>query len=99
VYQTRPDGHYVGGSLVRPGDLGGNAGYPGGLGPGRWFEEALKLGLNRYLDAWDVHAYPRHAPRFGGPIPTSATQGKNAANPLICRLRNAKVGTTRPLTG
>ena len=31
--------------------------------------------------------------------PTSATQGKNAANPLILRLQNGKVGTTRLLSG
>jgi hypothetical protein len=28
----------------------------------------LQLGLDHYQDAWDVHAYPQNAPRFGGPI-------------------------------
>jgi hypothetical protein len=28
----------------------------------------LQLGLDRYQDAWDVHAYPQKEPRFGGPI-------------------------------
>ncbi len=86
VHQARPDGHYVGGSLVRPGDLGGNAGYPGGLGPGRWFEEVLKLGLDRYLDAWDVHAYPQHPPRFGGPIGNADTEGERGVMVAYARL-------------
>jgi hypothetical protein len=68
VHRARPDGHYVGGSLVRPGDSGDNQGYPAGLGPGKWFTEVLKLGLDKYQDAWDVHAYPRNPPRFGGPV-------------------------------
>ncbi|MGJ0483565.1 MAG: hypothetical protein ACR65R_03395 [Methylomicrobium sp.] len=55
AHKVRRDAHYVGGSLVRPGE-------------GEWFKEVLKLGLDRYLDAWDVHAYPQQSPRFGGPI-------------------------------
>lgn len=55
VHQARPDGHYLGGSLVRPGE-------------GDWFKQVLRLGLDQYQDAWDVHAYPQRPPRFGGPI-------------------------------
>ncbi|MDD5631007.1 MAG: hypothetical protein PHI13_03120, partial [Methylococcales bacterium] len=55
----RSDAHYVGGSLVRPGDK---------EGAGQWFKQVLQLGLDQHQDAWDVHAYPQKAPRFGGPI-------------------------------
>lgn len=61
AHQARKDAHYVGGSLVRPGDMDGQ-------GSGQWFKEVLKLGLDQYQDAWDVHAYPQKPPRFGGPI-------------------------------
>jgi len=55
AHKARSDAHYVGGSLVRPGEED-------------WFKQVLQLGLDRYQDAWDVHAYPQKAPRFGGPI-------------------------------
>ncbi|QSB02041.1 hypothetical protein JWZ98_03510 [Methylomonas sp. EFPC1] len=55
AHQARSDAHYVGGSLVRPGE-------------GDWFKQVLQLGLDNYHDAWDVHAYPQQPPRFGGPI-------------------------------
>jgi len=55
AHQARGDAHYVGGSLVRPGE-------------GDWFKQVLQLGLDNYQDAWDVHAYPQQAPRFGGAI-------------------------------
>ncbi|MDP1774656.1 MAG: hypothetical protein Q8L15_20505 [Methylobacter sp.] len=59
AHKQRSDAHYVGGSLVRPGDK---------EGAGQWFKQVLELGLDHYQDAWDVHAYPQQAPRFGGPI-------------------------------
>ena len=59
VHKQRSDAHYVGGSLVRPGDKDG---------AGQWFKQVLQLGLDKYQDAWDIHAYPQQAPRFGGPI-------------------------------
>jgi len=59
VHKQRSDAHYVGGSLVRPGDK---------EGAGQWFKQVLELGLDHYQDAWDVHAYPQQAPRFGGAI-------------------------------
>jgi len=55
AHKARSDAHYVGGSLVRPGEED-------------WFKQVLQLGLDRYQDAWEVHAYPQKAPRFGGPI-------------------------------
>jgi hypothetical protein len=59
AHKQRSDAHYVGGSLVRPGDK---------EGAGQWFKQVLQIGLDHYQDAWDVHAYPQNAPRFGGPI-------------------------------
>ncbi|AMK76064.1 MULTISPECIES: hypothetical protein [Methylomonas] len=61
VHQARNNAHYVGGSLVRPGE-------------GDWFKQVLQLGLDNYQDAWDVHAYPQQAPRFGGPIGNGANE-------------------------
>lgn len=55
AHKARSDAHYLGGSLVRPGE-------------GDWFKQALQLGLDKYQDAWDVHAYPQQSPRFGGPV-------------------------------
>lgn len=55
AHKTRSDAHYVGGSLVRPGE-------------DTWFKQVLQLGLDRYQDAWDVHSYPQQPPRFDGPI-------------------------------
>lgn len=55
AHKARNDAHYLGGSLVR-------------LGEGDWFKQVLQLGLDKYQDAWDVHAYPQQSPRFGGAI-------------------------------
>ena len=59
LHKLRSDAHYVGGSLVRPGDTEGS---------GQWFKQVLQLGLDKYQDAWDVHAYPQKTPRFGGTL-------------------------------
>jgi hypothetical protein len=64
VKAARADGFYVGGSLVR-------VGAPDQDG---WFEECLKLGLDKYQDAWDVHAYPQHPPLLGGSISNSPSE-------------------------
>ncbi|MCK9605943.1 MAG: hypothetical protein M0R33_05770 [Methylomonas sp.] len=61
AHQARPDAHYLGGSLVRPGE-------------GDWFKQVLQLGLDQYQDAWDVHAYPQNAPRFGEPLGNGSTE-------------------------
>ncbi len=42
---------YTGGTLVR-------------VGNSDWFAACLKLGLDSYVDAWDVHAYPTHVNTF-----------------------------------
>ncbi|WP_019867095.1 hypothetical protein [Methylovulum miyakonense] len=55
AHKQRSDAHYTGGSLVRPGE-------------GGWFKQVLQLGLDKYQDAWDVHAYPQQPPSFGGAI-------------------------------
>ena len=65
AHKLRKDAHYVGGSLVRPGDK---------EAPGQWFKQVLQLGLDNYQDAWDVHAYPQQPPRFGGAIGNSETE-------------------------
>lgn len=65
AHKQRSDAHYVGGSLVRPGD---------NEGTGQWFKQVLELGLDRYQDAWDVHAYPQNEPRFGGAIGNSGSE-------------------------
>jgi hypothetical protein len=74
VHRARNDGHYVGGSLVRPGDTMDGGNYAGGLSSGQWFAEVLKLGLDKYQDAWDVHAYPQYPPRFGVPLGNGSTE-------------------------
>lgn len=55
------DSVYVGGSLVRP-------------GTDEWFTGCLKLGIDQYLDAWDVHAYPQRAPRLEGTCSNSQNE-------------------------
>lgn len=52
VHSVRPDAIYTGGSLVRPAQSD-------------WFDSCLTNGLYDCTDVWDVHAYPRDAPRFG----------------------------------
>lgn len=75
VHRARPDAHYLGGSLVRPGDMRpSDRAAAGILGPGEWFVECLKLGLDRYHDAWDVHAYPQNPPRLNGPLGNSGVE-------------------------
>jgi hypothetical protein len=65
AHRQRSDAHYVGGSLVRSGDK---------EEAGQWFKQVLQFGLDRYQDAWDIHAYPQQAPNFGGPIGNSETE-------------------------
>ena len=62
THKHRSDARYVGGSLVQPGDK---------EVAGQWFKQVLQLGLDKYHDAWDIHAYPQHPPRFGGAIGNS----------------------------
>jgi hypothetical protein len=80
VHRLRPDGHYIGGSLVRPGDMGQRPRSPEALGAGKWFVECLKLGLDQYHDAWDVHAYPQNPPRFNGPFGNSGIEDERGVH-------------------
>ncbi len=69
VKEARKDGFYVGGSLVYPGSE-------------EWFIDCLKLGIDKYHDAWDVHAYPDSAPVLGsgfGNSPRELIRGINSA--------------------
>jgi hypothetical protein len=61
IHKLRNDGHYLGGSLVRPAE-------------DPWFKRVLQLGLDQYQDAWDVHAYPQHEPEFGKPLGNGANE-------------------------
>ncbi|MFA4945352.1 MAG: hypothetical protein WC789_11700 [Lentisphaeria bacterium] len=79
AHRARPDAIYLGGSVVRPGDMR-PAKRSGILGPGQWFLECLKLGLDKHYDAWDVHAYPQKPPTFGGPFGNSSVEDERGLN-------------------
>lgn len=76
IHRQRGDGHYVGGSLVRPAD-------------GDWFKQVLQLGLDQYHDAWDVHAYPQHSPVFGGPIGNGTNEDERGVLAVYASLGRA----------
>jgi hypothetical protein len=59
VHQACPNGTYIGPSLARPAHVGAEK---------DWFSRVVQLGMDRYLDAWDVHAYPQNPPLLGGTI-------------------------------
>lgn len=61
VKAARPDAIYGGGSLARPAA-------PDVID---WFIRCLELGLDRYQDRWDVHAYPQFPPPLEGEIANS----------------------------
>lgn len=71
LHAARQDAVYLGGSLVRPGDWHQKPLDPGTPSPGSWFIACLGLGLDRWHDAWDIHAYPQRPPLFGGPLGNS----------------------------
>ena len=73
AHKQRGDAHYVGGSLVRPAE-------------DQWFKQVLQLGLDRYQDAWDIHAYPQQAPRFGGPIGNGGNEDEQGVLAVYARL-------------
>ncbi len=75
VKAARPDGVYIGGSLVRVTANGDH-----------WFEECLKLGLDRYQDYWDVHAYPQIAPTLDGSVSNSPNETELAVEVAYARL-------------
>ncbi|MFA4945353.1 MAG: hypothetical protein WC789_11705 [Lentisphaeria bacterium] len=67
VHQARPDAIFFGGSVYTSGNSRRRADHPEIPGPREWLRECLKLGLDQYLDAWDVHAYPQFPPRLEAP--------------------------------
>ncbi len=69
VQKACPDGFYVGGSLVYPGTR-------------KWFIDCLRLGIDKYHDAWDIHAYPDSPPVLEsgfGNSPAELIRGINLA--------------------
>lgn len=91
AHRARPDAAYLGGSLVRPGDMR-PAKRPGIPGPGQWFLECLELGLDKQYDAWDVHAYPQNPPVFGGPFGNGSVEDERGLN-----LAYERAGRKNPL--
>jgi hypothetical protein len=67
VHQARPDAVYFGGSLYCSGVDRKRTDHPDILGPRAWFRKCLELGLDKYVDAWDVHSYPQFPPRLEAP--------------------------------
>lgn len=53
AHAARADAIYTGGSLSSVGDSD-------------YFKHLLSLGLNNYVDEWDIHSYPNFAPILGG---------------------------------
>ncbi|MDR3708071.1 MAG: hypothetical protein P4L33_07205 [Capsulimonadaceae bacterium] len=39
-----------------------------------WFKDCLALGIDRYVDVWDVHCYPKNAPILEGSMSNSETE-------------------------
>jgi hypothetical protein len=67
VHQVRPDALCFGGSLYCSGVGRQRTDHPEILGPRAWFRRCLELGLDNYVDAWDVHAYPQFPPKLEAP--------------------------------
>ncbi|HEY3333520.1 MAG TPA: hypothetical protein VGK19_26040 [Capsulimonadaceae bacterium] len=61
VKQVAPKATVLSASLVRP-------------GANSWFKECLTLGMDKYVDIWDVHCYPRDAPTLGGSMSNSQNE-------------------------
>ncbi len=52
VKAANPKAEFTGGTYVRP-------------AVGDWFTQCIELGLDQWVDRWDVHAYPKVPPRLG----------------------------------
>lgn len=65
VHAARADALFVGGSLYCSGVS--RRRHAEMLSPREWFRACLELGLDNYVDAWDVHAYPQSPPRLDAP--------------------------------
>lgn len=57
--QARSDAFFTAGSMYC---AGVDRAFSHGPSPRQWFRECLELGLDKYVDAWDVHAYPKTPP-------------------------------------
>lgn len=75
VHRARPDAFFLGGSMYCSGKDGGRL-EPGVISPRAWFRRCLELGLDQWVDAWDVHAYPQIPPRLEGPLSNSSTESE-----------------------
>jgi hypothetical protein len=64
VHKARPDAIYYGGSVYTSGNRRSRPDHPEILGPREWLKKCLELGLDKYIDEWDVHAYPQYAPKL-----------------------------------
>lgn len=64
IHQARPDSIFFAGSVYTSGNSRRRADHPEIPGPREWLRECLKLGLDHYIDAWDVHSYPQFPPRL-----------------------------------
>lgn len=58
VKAVSPNAIVLSASLVRP-------------GADSWFKDCLALGMDKYVDVWDVHCYPRNPPVLEGPMGNS----------------------------
>lgn len=61
VKAVSPNCTVLSASLVRP-------------GADSWFKDCLTLGIEKWVDAWDVHCYPRDAPVLGGSLSNGADE-------------------------
>lgn len=67
VHRSRPDAVHFGGSVYTSGNSRRRDDHPEIPGPRQWLRKCLELGLDNYIDAWDVHAYPQYPPRLEAP--------------------------------
>lgn len=64
VHKARTDAINFGGSVYCSGVSRVRSDHLEILGPREWLRKCLELGLDKYIDAWDVHAYPQLAPHL-----------------------------------
>ncbi len=74
VHKARPDALHFGGSVYTSGNSRSRADRPDILGPREWLRKCLELGLDKYIDAWDVHAYPQQPPVLEAPSVSNSSK-------------------------
>ncbi len=72
VHAARADAINFGGSVYTSGNGRTRSDHPEILGPRQWLRKCLELGLDNYIDVWDVHAYPQFPPRLEAESVTNA---------------------------